>query len=245
MLDVAGWMTNLGRFAIATGTLPTLLNMSRTAAATTGVVLLIALPLVGALARRRGGAWTLPAVGLAIFITALLPVLPLTLHFFYYFIGIAALGMVLAVIGICRLLPQGGAVVAAALLAGTLVADRVTCDRAGQADSAVLMMRSVQAKSLQLLRDIYLARAQSPDRWIHIDDSPLNMSVIGFGGASQVFFDPPVHVQYGPCCPLFIDPVQLVPATDDVPVPGADARWDWLRHGAATLHAHYAASCGG
>jgi len=244
--DAGGWVTNLGRFAIATGGPPTLLLTSEPAALAVGATLLAALVALGVLARRRGGAALLPALGLALFITALSPVLPLTRHYFSYFIGVAALGMALAVVGACRALPRGGGAVAAALVIAALASDRVTCERAAGAEPNVALLRNMQASSRELLRSVdQTARLAPQGRRVQVPDTPLDMSVIGFGGANRVFFNPPIAITYGTPAGLGADqnPMPLVPPGADIPVPGRTPDWDWLRRAATMLHRPWVAGC--
>lgn len=244
--DPGAWVKNIGRFAIATGSGLTLLLTSAQAPFTVGVTLLAALLALGVLARRRGGASRLPALGLALFVTALLPVLPLTQHYFSYFIGVAALGMVLAVVGACRALPRGGGALATALVVAALATDQVTCERAGRGQPGVKLLLGVQASSRDLVRSLdQTARLLPEGRFVHVPDSALNMSVIGFGGAHRVFFDPTILVHYGtgPLPPWDPNPVPLVPPQASIPVPGRSAAWDWLRRAGATLHEPWAAGC--
>ncbi len=244
--DPSAWVENIGRFAIATGSGPTLLLTSPQAPFAVGVTLLAALVALGVRARRRGGGSRLPALGLALFVTALLPVLPLTQHYFSYFIGVAALGMAIAVVGACRAVPRGGGAIAAVLVAAALATDPATCERAGRGEPGVKLLLGVQASSRDLVRSLdQTARLLPEGRFVHVPDSPLNMSVIGFGGAQRVFFDPPILVHYGTGPPPAWDPnpVSLLPPQANIPVPGRSAAWDWLRRAGTTLHQPWAAGC--
>ncbi|MFN8641714.1 MAG: hypothetical protein U0802_08680 [Candidatus Binatia bacterium] len=114
----------------------------------------------------------------------------------------------------------------------------------GQADSNVALLHT--AGSRDLLRSLDYTARRAPGRFVHVPDTPLNMSVVGFGGANRVFFDPPVSIHYGsaPDAEPDPNPVPLLPAPPDVPMPGADPAWDWLRRLAPAVHAHYAGECG-
>jgi hypothetical protein len=154
--------------------------------------------------------------------------------------------MVLAAIGMCRALPRGGGVVAAAILAIVLVVDRATCDRAGRDDPDMKLMLRTQLRSRELLRDLdQTARSAPAGTAILVPRSSLTDSVIKFGGANRVFFDPPIPVEFGdaPLPPGHPAPVPLIRAGRDIPVPGADPSWNWLRRAAAAAHAAYAGDC--
>ena len=244
--DPTVWLANLGRFAVVTSNLPALRITNATTTAVIGMALVAALAVLVFLAHRRGDPWTLPAVGLGFFVTALLPVVALADHFYGYSIGIAALGMVLAGIGVCRTLPRGRGVVAIAMLAVVLVVDRATCDRAGRDDSDMKLMLRAQRRARELLRDLdQTARSAAVGTTILVPRSTLSDSVIKFGGANRVFFDPPIPVHFAdePPQPGHSAPVPLIRAGRDISVPGTDPRWDWLRHAAAAAHAVYAGDC--
>jgi hypothetical protein len=221
-------------------------NAATTAAI--GTTLVAALAALVFLAHRRGGPWTLPAVGVGFFISALLPVVALADHFYGYGIGIAALGMVLAGIGVCLALPRGGGVLATAMLALVPVVDRATCDRAGRDDPNVKLMLGAQRRGGELLRDLdQTARSVPAGTAILVPSSTLAYWVIRFGGADRVFFDPAIPVDFGdtPPRPGNPAPAPLIRAGRDIPAPGRDPSWDWLRHAAAAAHAAYAGDCRG
>jgi hypothetical protein len=241
----AEWCLNLGRFALAVGNLPTLRITKPATVLGLGAVLAAALPILIVVAARRGGRWTLPAVGLGLFVTALLPVLPLAQHFYRYFIGVAALGLVLAGVGVGRALPRGG-LLAAVLVLAVLAVDRSTCDRAARDDADVQLLVMAERLGRDLVRDLdHTARMAPAGRKIRVPASRLNASVIGFGGADRVFFDPPIPVHYGadPPPPNEPEPLPLSSAGNDGPTPGATPSWDWLRGAAAAAYAVYAGPC--
>jgi hypothetical protein len=244
--DPATWLGNLGRFAVVTANLPALRITNATTRLAVGIAVAAALPALILLAYRRGGAWTLAATGLGFFVTALLPVLALADHFYGYHIGIAALGIVLAGIGVCRTFPRRGGVLATAILLLVLAVDRATCDRAGRNDPVAQLVLNAQAVGRELLRDLdETARSVAAGTTITVPDSPLCQWAIAFGGADRVFFDPPIRAQCGDAPPLpgYAAPVPLMRAGRDVPTPGTDPAWDWLRRGAAAVHAVYAGDC--
>ena len=242
--QVGDWITNLGRYASASLAMPPLAPLSPDAARGIGVGTLVALPIAVGLAWRRGGAPALPALGLVVFVVALLPVLPLTEHYFDYFVGVAALGIALLLVGLCRALPRGAGVAGAALVATVLIADRATCHRVAENGTAVQLMRLASAESRATLRALAATAARAPAGMpILVPVSPNNAAMIDFGQANRVFFDPPIAARTNERPSAAAPAMPLLPAPPDTPVPGADPRWDWLRAAAAAAHARYAGDC--
>ncbi len=193
--QAAIWLTSLGRYLIATLNLATLSGPSLGAQTAVGVGVLVAFALAIILVW-RGASWArLTCLGIGLFLAALLPVLPLTRHYYDYYVGVAALGSGIALVGLGDLFTRYTTL--ASLVIATLVVtgDMVTCDRAARANRTVYEVRLGQAASAQLLKSLRATEELVDSRReIAVPRTPSTDHVIDVGQALALFLDHPQRV---------------------------------------------------
>lgn len=130
----------------------------------------------------------LTALGCAMFIVAVIPVLPLTTHYYDYYIGVAALGIAIAVVGLGELVPRYPGGVAALIAAGILVVDAATCDRAARDSEVLREVLRGQEISAEVMKSLHATRALvGPEREIVLPRAPVTDYMIDVGHAEVVF----------------------------------------------------------
>ena len=182
-----------------------------------------------------GGAWRLLATGIGVFLVALLPVLALDHHFYDYFVGIAALGIALAVVATCQLLSRR-AWPSLALAAGVALVlyDTGTGQTAERSDRIFLLIERGARTSASWVMGV--ADATGPEiRDVVVPRDSVTDPVFAIGHAERVFPHMPARVTLLPAgreawripgrAVVFPDRRR-----DDVPeLPCWDTRWAWIR----------------
>ncbi|MGH7786556.1 MAG: hypothetical protein ACRERC_06790 [Candidatus Binatia bacterium] len=193
--DVNASLEHIGRYAAATLNATTLAGIEGASAMTLGIVMVVALTVTALLAARGYPRWRTSALGLGIFVTALLPVLPLTGHYYDYYIGVAAVGVAIAIIGLCDQLPGWSGGLAVLIAAVVVVVDLRTCDRAVVNSPTLRDVVSGQQAAADLILSLGITqRVAGFQTGVTVARSPITDSVIDAGAAHQVFFTPPVLV---------------------------------------------------
>lgn len=194
-LAPAEWLTNLGRFAVACVNMLVLADLSPAALRAVGAGIVVAAAVAAVLAARGWTACRLPALGLLIFLVGLAPVLPLINHYYDYFVGIAALGMVLAVVGVCRMVPMAGPLLGAAAVAAVFIVDVRTCDAAAQQNPVQRLFIESSVAATRLLMDLGNTAPPDPsEAVIAVPYSMITEYAIRLGHAQEMFFSAPLQV---------------------------------------------------
>lgn len=246
------WLMNLGRYAAATSNVLTLAEPSGTAAVGLGL-LVSGVALVATVRALRGGERPrLVALGVDVFVVALLPVLVLPKHYYDYFVGVAALGAALAVVGALRLLVGRRHFVwaAAAVAIGVLALDARTGDRAARGTPVFKLVRNAFADNQVLLMNLErLRRIHGPDVEIIVPNDRLTATMIKQGDAGQVFFAPPLRVRLSTPAPargavspgVFLDR-PIVPLAGDQSAFWLRPGLEWIRRWLPRPRTWYAAA---
>lgn len=242
-LGVVEWGANLGRFAVATIHLGSFAPAAESIALWLGLLILASLAATWA-AVRSGAEWArLPALGLTVFVVALLPVLPLTAHFYAYYAGIAALGSAIALIGLGDLVPTWSAFQALAIAVVIGSADLATC-RAGNGDPTVREIRAGADEAAELVRSMEATqRLVGPERRLVVARSPITDAVIDAGQAQRIFLVAPTRVSViggkTQTDEGTLPPMPLVRADPSTPPFWWAERFEWIRSAAFSLHSAY------
>jgi 4-amino-4-deoxy-L-arabinose transferase-like glycosyltransferase len=201
-----------------------------------GVLLVVLLAVATWRARRHNGRWRLLAVGVAVFLVAIVPVLALPWHAYDYFVGIAALGVALAVLGLCQVLGRRAwASLALAIALVLVLYDAVTGQAAARDDPAFRLILSGGAASARWIAGVRWVRAPRL-QYVTVRSDPVTEAVFGMGHAELVFPGMPRRVELFPAHtrpPKSPGKVVLYRPVDtralDRGLPGWDERWAWLR----------------
>jgi hypothetical protein len=250
--DALEWLANVARFAAASLNVLTLAHLTRGQSIALGVLIVSGAVGAGTLTAYGRTRWRLAAVGLAIFVVSLLPVLPLTQHYYDYFVGVAALGLAIALVGLCDVIsPSWGTGLAAALAVAVVATDVRTCDRAARSNQVLRDVVAGQRAAADLLMSVYMTRELAgSDAELGVGRSPITDYVFDAGRAHEVFFDPPVHISV-------VGGATRSPAgagAELIPVLRADPRlqpfWldpdlDWARELFPMVHRWYLGWCSG
>jgi len=237
--DLIDWITRAGHYALGA---VNALQLTRGAEpGDGGLVLGMALLIVLAVAlwqgRRGVAAWRLIAAGVAIFYGALLPVLPLTAHFFDYFVGIAALGLAVAVIGICQLLaPRHWAGIVLGIGIALAAFDIATGQRAVRHDPIFDLVGGGSRAAASWLNAVSRATDVTVKEAV-VPTNAVTEAVFKMGHAERLFpkLPPLVIVQPRGQRPAAIPFRAIVPRDDPeaqlraVTLPGWTPRYAWLR----------------
>ena len=193
--DASLWLVNIGRYATASINVLTLAAPTDGALFTLGVGLVVAFG-AGAVLVWRGFRWaSVPTLGLGLFLTGLIPVLPLTRHYYDYYVGVSALGIAIGLIGLGNLVPRWNGVASVLLAAAVILTDVSTCDRAARSSAVLREVEAGQAASAELLMSLHATRALvGPERQLVVGRSPVTDYAIDGSHAEALFFDPSVHI---------------------------------------------------
>lgn len=152
--DVARWLSHLGRYTAACVNVLAVQQLSDRSWMLVGIAV-VAITLASAWRTLSGDdRWQLLAVGSATLVICLLPVLPLRDHYYDYYVGTAALGMALALLGACRLITAAWAPLAASCVALLLVFDVVTGAAASRRNPVYVLVQGSAAGSAGWVRAV-------------------------------------------------------------------------------------------
>lgn len=188
-------------------------------------------------ALRGAAAWRLPALGSALWLVSLAPVLALTDHYYDYFVGIAALGFALAAVGLCMLAGRHWRVVALGLVVAVLTIDPATGERAARGTPVFALVRNAAASSARWLVAVEDNARATAASTVLVPKNNTTAMLFGTHGAAAVFFPAGPRVELyppgrlpapapGAVALLPGEPRMLPP---DRPLPGWEARWNALR----------------
>lgn len=191
-VDPVTWVEEIGRY---TGATVNVLTLAQPNSVALGIGVLIFTVAAVVLAARGHQRWCTVALGSGIFLVALLPVLPLTDHYYDYFIGIATLGSSMTIVALCDFLPRWGGAAAIGVAVVVLSVDLLTCDRAALNNPAVRAVTDGQQAASDLVHSMHATeQLVGPKVEIVVPRSPITDYVIDNGNAHQVFFTPPILI---------------------------------------------------
>jgi 4-amino-4-deoxy-L-arabinose transferase-like glycosyltransferase len=237
-LNLGFWLMDAGEYLLGAINVVMLQRPERGSTAFTVGILLVALLAVAAWRSRHGRrGWQVLAIGIGVFLVALLPVLPLPWHFYDYFVGIAALGVALAILGVCQLL--GGRFwsgAALALAAGLVLFDVISGQAAPRSDRTYRLAVGGAASAVRWITAVQATHAPRV-RQVTVPANDTTQSVFGLGKAETVFPSMPrlvsLHPPYTRPPKRSLGPVVVHgPAAVWVlsrDLPCWTDRWDWLR----------------
>jgi hypothetical protein len=190
------WLHSLGRYGAACLNVAILAGPDSRQLTACGTLVVLGAATATAFTLAGYARWRVVALGLGMFIVSLCPVLPLTEHYYDYYVGIAAFGMAVALVGLCDAIdPRWGAPLAAGLALAVIVIDLHTCDRAARDNQALNDVIAGQQVSAELLMSLSATRRIfGVDAELGIGRSPVAGYALDEGHAHEVFFDPPMHI---------------------------------------------------
>ncbi|MFI5394393.1 MAG: hypothetical protein ACHQ9S_02570 [Candidatus Binatia bacterium] len=239
--DALGWLTRLGRYGAGCFNLFTLLSPHEPALMAGGGVVLGAAVLATWQLLRGRQRFQLLALGSAVFVVSLLPVLPLREHQYDYFVGVAAMGAALAVLGLCQAVGVAWRKLAVMVALAIITVDIATAGRAarsaallklvvGDGDASASWVMSVQRAGLLVpgINDV-LVPADKLTQFLFVDTR------------AQEHFPPMPRVALydrarppAPVAGSIALRAPIVVRRRNDPLPGWRERWAWLRRCAST-----------
>jgi hypothetical protein len=243
-------LTSFGHYATATLNLLTFALGPGSYFAAAAAALMLTVASVG-LALAGFAAWRPVALGTAIYVVGLLPVLALAQHYFDFFVGVATLGAALAYVALARLAIGGRNALAVALTAVVLAIDARTSDTAVRNNGIAALVRNTARMDESLLIELRRqAKANPADTVYVMPRTPLHASLFADGNAQDLFFQPPLQVHLHDVS-LLPEPREGRVILEQTPTLSPeelasigfyrDARFDWLRAAFLRLHRGYAA----
>lgn len=236
--DAAGWVIRLGRYAVACFSGLTLLDLSQSRLFVVGMLTTLLALVAGWCTLRGSPRWRLLAIGSAVFLASLFPVLPLSHHVLDYFVGVAAIGAALSVLGICQLASRHWRWLVSAVALCFLVLDVGTSGSALRSNEFYRTVLGGSRASARWLERVRNASEGNNVTEVFVPRDDLTESLfLDFVSAPRLFYS------RAPAVTLY-EPDQIPsPAPGRVitkgagplrePLPGWDTRWDWLRRLAA------------
>jgi hypothetical protein len=178
-------------------------------------------------------SWRLVAAGTGFFVVALAPVLPLINHYYSYFVGLAAFGAALAIVGACRLVaPRHWRALAAAAALIVVGSDFPTPQRATRDDQIFNLVVNSGLSAAAWITAVQRADA----RLVYLPRDRTTRTVFAMGHAERLFTEgsPPIVRWYGTLPPKDVGPDAAVLARPPLlhvgdPLPGWQPRWRLLR----------------
>lgn len=238
--DGAGWLVRLGRYAIASLNATALLPLGERAWTGVGALLIAVILFAVWRALRGEERWRLLALGGSLFVTALMPVLPLRDHYYDYYIGIAAAGAAIAIVGGCALVTPRWRDLSLALAGGIVLLEMVTGGRAARSAPGYRFYLSVAGASAQWVATVQRVGAdQTQVAEVFVPRDPLTQVLFEVGQAQRLFATHPPRVAlYDPAQAPMPAPSRLVlqgplpPVAHNGQLPGWQPQWGWLRRAA-------------
>lgn len=235
--DAVGWLLRVGRYAAASlGAVP--FSSAGELVLTAGGATVVVITLLASWRALRGDdRWRLLALGSAVFLVALLPVLPLRGHYYDYFIGIAAAGVALATVGACQLVTRWWRGLAAALAGAMVLVHAAASDPRAHPNADLALLTATAEWSARWIDHVARVGASSSGAsTVLVPREPLTEYVFVRAGALRFFAArPPRVILYDRALPprAASGTVILQDAPDPIapgqPLPGWRQRWNWLR----------------
>jgi hypothetical protein len=232
-IDPVSLLGNLGRYAAASFDLLKLAALGPAQLTAVGVAVVAIVAWAVRQTLRGRDSWRLVALGGSLFVLALAPVLPLRDHHFDYFVGIAAAGAALAVVGACRLAGRHWRAVAAAVAVAVLATGAFTLERAARDDPHFRLVTYSARGSAQWLTAIERTQAAV----VYLPRNPMTYIMFRMGnaaarllpaGAPIVRLFPPGEIpRVGPGEALLGSEPTVLRLGE--PLPGWNPRWQALR----------------
>lgn len=177
------------------------------------------------------------AYGLVFFPVALAPVLGLVDHLYGYYVGIAGLGLALAIVSGLATLPRFGPVAVVGWVALTLVVHAAVTWRAARQQDDFHFLRAYSLSAARWLYTVERLAQDHPDMTeLVVTRNPLTSTLFDDTGAHRLFFpglqvsvrtvEEVSSVEASPGRRTMIAPYVFPPGQ---PWPGSGRQWDWLR----------------
>lgn len=232
-LDPRVWVTSLGYYAAACLNLLALNAASPQDWTRLGVAVLL-IALATAAAALRAPRWRVAATGWGVFITALLPVLPLADHRYAYFIGLAGFGAWLAVVATLQQLGRWWRPLVLVLCGAVLITDWSTKEAAARDSIFHLVVKGGRTAGLWYAAVDVAARDPST-QLIFVPKTKVTEMVFDSRHSERLFMQRPLLVVLypqpePPPVPPSVAVVRFPP--DPLPPgyawPGSGGRWQWV-----------------
>lgn len=236
------WLMNAGHYALGSLNILKLQRSAEPGSASLVVGAALVLLMIAAAwrAQQSRAGWRLLAIGLAVFLVALVPVVVLPAHFYDYYVGIAALGVGLAVVAACQLVaPRAWRSLALASAAGLILFDIVTGQRAAREDPIFLLCIGGGRNGAAWVEAVAAVSDEPGLLDVAVPRDGTTNSVFGFGRAERVFPGMPPRVSLfrptsvpaqGTGRVIVSAPAPSAAQTGPIEhLPCWDARWKWLR----------------
>lgn len=232
-LDAAAMLQHLGRYAAASFSFLELLELAPSQLTVVGAVVVVLAFWSWRQALVGRDSWRLVALGGGIFVLALAPVLPLVSHHFDYFIGIAASGAAIAVVGACRLAGRYWRSLALAVAVAVLATDVLTLERAARSDPNLRLVLLSARASAQWIAAIENADAPV----VFLPRNPMTFVMFRMGNAVARFLPAPAPIVrlFRPGDVPRVEPGEVILREEPLvlrpgePLPGWSPRWALLR----------------
>lgn len=235
-LDVRTWLQHLGQYAVACVNALTLLNLRESTCLWIGASLVVLFLFAAWRSYRGGEPWSYMAAGIAVFVVSLAPVFPLRTHYKDHYVSVAALGMGLLVLGLCQLVSRYWRWLALALALVVVLLDAQTQGRAWRQNQIWQLVVNGSQTTAQWVGAVQHAAAQSAGSVeVLVPHDPMANWIFAIGQAETFFPSMPARVtsfdRQRPPQPREGQVVVRGPSgfRRGQPLPGWDARWDWLR----------------
>jgi hypothetical protein len=230
------WLQELGRYATACFNLATLQHPSMDTCRMIGGLLVLLLS-VGLIQSLRGArAWRLLALGLAMFVVGLAPVLPLHNHYYAHYVGLPAFGMGLSLVALCQLTTRYWSTAAALIAAAVLIFDVATDGRAWRDNDIFRLMvngSEFAADWVETAQKVAYADGPTPPVFVPKDAVSTSVFAIGktytyFPGLPElVVVSKPARVPLAASDGIMIEKIATLPRLRQLP--GWTPRLGFLR----------------
>lgn len=232
VIDPAAMVENLGRYVAACFNFLALQTLGPALCTALGVATIgLALWSAGRALTGRS-SWRLIALGSSVFLVSLLPVLPLREHQFDHYIGVAAAGAMLALVGALRPLGRHWRPIAIAVFLAVLTTDVRTNARAARRNPIFRLVYGGALASAQWVAAIARTRATA----VLLPRNEVTSNVFGIGQAQRYLLPPPqpvvrLYLARDPRVrpdEVLIDREPTILHPGD-PMPGWEPRWEFIR----------------
>jgi len=236
--DAVGWVQRTGQYAVACFAALKLREWSDATLTALGAALILLVPVAAWLRWRWGPRYSLLAVGSAVFGVSLLPVLPLAEHVYEYYVGTAAFGAALALVGCCSIAGRYWRPAAVAVAALVVILDVQVRPRIVARDLDLQLILTGSTAGSHWLRTIaQISTAYPQVREVFVPVDVVTRWIFESGGyrpflpprPAVILFDPQRRPTVGTDQAVLWVPASASTSTGSVGLPGATPRLGWLR----------------
>jgi hypothetical protein len=183
------------------------------------------------------GRWTarplrVATFGIDVYVVALAPVLVLPAHLYSYYVGVAALGMAVALVGLCQALPRLPGAATAAVVGVLLSVHIGSTARVIRQSDEFRFFHDFSHGAARWLYTMALLNGRPSIEEVVVPANVMTDLVFDQGAAHQLLLCSPFRVRTS----AHLDEEQLAPGrvvlAEPALLPGSDGpnRWAWLRH---------------